>query len=1134
MPSTLLWKISGNGLQKPSYLYGTMHLTNEKIFNLGDSLYKAIEKSDGLAIEVDPQVFTSFIIYEAKKAEDNDRKRLKDVMPLDKFEKYGKRLAKKLNKDAGDITLADIEREKNRSIQQSLRSGKMKTFLDIYLYDIARREGKWTGGVEDESDQEGIDNVSESDIEYFATSGTQEKMDAQIDDMTNYMIQAYIANDLNKIDSISNLEDSSYNERMLFNRNIKMARRMDSLGRIRSMVFAVGAAHLPGEKGLISLLKERGFTVTPVFSSRKIKPADYKVAEVPVKWYAVKDTESLYSVSMPGKPGEMTMYGLFHLKIYFDVFSSTVYMTAAIKTPYNQQMADSVFNSVLPNFYIESDYSKGTPITVNNVSGREFISKKDIYTDGYFLFNNGTMYMTIAMCMQKTSPDLKSINKFLHSLTIQPNTSDDQKEIVFTNKQEGFRVLLPAPARSADSLIGNNDTTTLKKIDFAIDPQSGAYFFFGSSEAAPGYNYPNDSSILVSFRQSESQKFKSLDVDSLYQKNGNRILDLKGMMKNVPLMFKIHYQMRGNRLYILGVLFDTSRDQSSVNRFFDSFDTLAYAKTKWNHYHDSANVFSTWAPARFIYKQGETQQFLEPLDKYISYDSARGDDFEVSIQDFGKYYWQKNDSSLWTRLIKNYTVKDSLVNKKEVWNGQVKGYEILLKRRGSFNSKRVRLLLNGNMLVTVTTAQSDKEINNENNNRFFDSFRINKPQPISNLFASKAGLILNDFASTDSMTSVKASYFLRNSSFTKADLSLLHMALLKKYPEKKYTIYQNPKQEIEDAIIKVGDSSSYEFAQNNFVEADDSTRNILLAIMASFPTTKHYNDIKCLLLKYPPVLQPGYDFINQVSDSLQLTAAIFPDLLPLLKDTAMAPVIINLSNKLLDSGFISMQSLLPYENLISDISSKQFTRYKEQEDDYNFSYQIEELLGKLNTSKTNSALNRWSHMPETYLRWNAIKLLLDNQQPLQQDVLDSAAKDLYTRADLYDSLRVYNRYDLFPEAYLSQEKIGESLAYISVSDDDPTDITYLADTVVNFKGRPSRFYFYKVAFNYDDDTTYSLACAGPFDIANKNVKLKESFGDFYYDEDFDSSIKGEQMKALLEQMEEGFKWFDQKDEKIDK
>jgi uncharacterized protein YbaP (TraB family) len=113
LSSTLLWRITGNGLQKPSYLFGTMHLTDDRIFNIGDSVYSAIEKSDGFAIEIDPAEFTPLVIDEAKKSIE-ETKRLKDVMDEDAFNKYGKALAKKLNKKEDDITTEDVLREKNK------------------------------------------------------------------------------------------------------------------------------------------------------------------------------------------------------------------------------------------------------------------------------------------------------------------------------------------------------------------------------------------------------------------------------------------------------------------------------------------------------------------------------------------------------------------------------------------------------------------------------------------------------------------------------------------------------------------------------------------------------------------------------------------------------------------------------------------------------------------------------------------------------------------------------------------------------------------------------------------------------------------------------------------------------------
>jgi uncharacterized protein YbaP (TraB family) len=52
-PNTLLWRISGHGLSKPSYLFGTLHLQDKRLFNFGDSLYQSIEAVDGFALEID-------------------------------------------------------------------------------------------------------------------------------------------------------------------------------------------------------------------------------------------------------------------------------------------------------------------------------------------------------------------------------------------------------------------------------------------------------------------------------------------------------------------------------------------------------------------------------------------------------------------------------------------------------------------------------------------------------------------------------------------------------------------------------------------------------------------------------------------------------------------------------------------------------------------------------------------------------------------------------------------------------------------------------------------------------------------------------------------------------------------------
>src|SRR5947209_15943060 len=52
---SLLWEISGNGLLKPSYLFGTMHVSSKMVFHLSDSFYNALRNADIVALETNPE-----------------------------------------------------------------------------------------------------------------------------------------------------------------------------------------------------------------------------------------------------------------------------------------------------------------------------------------------------------------------------------------------------------------------------------------------------------------------------------------------------------------------------------------------------------------------------------------------------------------------------------------------------------------------------------------------------------------------------------------------------------------------------------------------------------------------------------------------------------------------------------------------------------------------------------------------------------------------------------------------------------------------------------------------------------------------------------------------------------------------
>ena len=84
--NTLLWQISGNGLEKPSYLFGTFHLLCREDIHFSPQLKKAIELSDEIYMEMDmddPSTLLSGFLYMNMK----DGKTLRDFYKPGEYKK---------------------------------------------------------------------------------------------------------------------------------------------------------------------------------------------------------------------------------------------------------------------------------------------------------------------------------------------------------------------------------------------------------------------------------------------------------------------------------------------------------------------------------------------------------------------------------------------------------------------------------------------------------------------------------------------------------------------------------------------------------------------------------------------------------------------------------------------------------------------------------------------------------------------------------------------------------------------------------------------------------------------------------------------------------------------------------------
>lgn len=1112
LPRTLLWRISGKDGHQPSYLYGTMHLTDERLFNLGDSLYEAIRRSDGLAIELDPNSLVTLALEEVQK-QISDEKNIREMLSEKEFKTYGPMLAKKLGKPQSKITSRDIFVEKNKWVRQSFRSGKMRTFLDVYLFDIARRQRKWTGGVEDMVDQRGIlnDVVDKSDIlNVVADGNTEQHVTVQ------RMIDIYLRQDLDEIDTV--FGDAGDKERILTKRNYKMAGRMDSLSGVRSMVFAVGAAHLPGKEGLINLLRARGFQVEPVFSSRKIKSADYPLPEISESWETVTDEAGSYRVEMPGKPSDLVYYGILNAKTFIDIFNSTGYVTMSVHSSFNANKTDSLLDAMAARIF-DKDKKNYTPLLLDGARGRVYSETgTDGYKKGYLIGKNGIIYMAMASAGQPTGKSKGDIDRFLRSFHVQdpkPKTGESMKLTRFTDSSLSFTVVVPVQPKP----FPQKNPQWISHVFVGSDQQEGVYYFFGVNSVLPGHYIENDSTMFQMQKKEAVKKLRRVEYDTSWIEKDRLMVEYRGGMKDADLTLRIRYIGRGNRWYSLLAMYPPVGQTAKVDSFFASFSELDYPVHAWQKAFPADSAFATWAPRSFSMKQNDSSDTYT----YTSYDSTRATSYDIVAYKLGPYYWRNSDSAFWADRVGAHLLhyRDSLIEKKPVRNGGAEGWEWTKRERTSHLFYRERLILHGDRLYALVVNSAKDQIHTPDNDRFFEEFRFREPVSGNPYLHSKAELLLSDLFATDSATAEKAYSALQQATFDKRDLPLLLNDLLKVSPlDRKANSYKKVNHSLMLAIRSLKDTAASRFALQHYPSVPDSLafiRNDLLALMA-IPDSAHFAALTGLLRKEPPAEPISYYVIARLADTPALTAQFFPGMLPLLRDSLQRKEMLQLTAQQLDSNYLDIGRLAPYREGLQVYGERRAAKVISSADNYLYSDKhLIRILRHFNDVPANALLKRFLLSKEESLRLAAIVALLKNQQPVSNSVVLSLAANNSYRLELFQRLTEAGRMDLFPAAWRTQKAMGEAEVYLLASDYDEEEeegdkpvITFFKETLVSLGGTRHRYLFYKV--RRKDEVR--LACAGPYSSDPEKLSTND-INAHICDELFSEAESAAQMNSLL-------------------
>lgn len=260
LENSVLWKIEHSELKEPSYILGTLHMMCKDDFEISEKIIRTLRNVDALVLEInlsDPEEIKS--MQESMK----NPKKISDELSKKQFEELDTLVtdvmgASLTNFDSYGLSILNII-----MIQKMLPCKQIKS-LDNELMLLATEKQKPIYSLEKVSEQ--MEIMKNAYPTAFALK--QILLFESYKKDFNEAITAYKNEDISTTVNLISKDiymDENATNLMQINRNKNWIEKIPKMMNERSNLFAVGAAHLTDSYGIINLLREKGYTITPVF-----------------------------------------------------------------------------------------------------------------------------------------------------------------------------------------------------------------------------------------------------------------------------------------------------------------------------------------------------------------------------------------------------------------------------------------------------------------------------------------------------------------------------------------------------------------------------------------------------------------------------------------------------------------------------------------------------------------------------------------------------------------------------------------------------------------------------------------------------------------------------------------------------
>ncbi len=1061
---SLLWEVSGNSMEKPSYLYGTMHVSKKVAFRLDDVFFKALNEAETVALESDPTTWL---------AHNYERMTAASPRSFSRSNFYTSNFNPQFSKKE---TVRRIIRFDNRIIngylyrkQAGADDFEEETYLDMFIYQAGKKNNKPIISLED---------IAES--RYLTSRAAYNRLKKKPDEWlqkkfkkkNKYTLQEDVYRDRNidLLDSIGAAVNTEfYREHMLFKRNENMVIVMDSLMQHKTVFAGVGAAHLAGEKGMLQMLEDRGYTVKPLTSKQTdfALKAKAKLEDLHVQPY-------LNSYSTPD--GFITIKTFDELREF--VYKEQKFYLAPDMT--NGAYLTITRLNTYDHFPNEDKITLDEidPLLYEDIPG-DIISKKELTSPfpGFSIVNKTKkgdyqkyhIYKTpleliIIKFAGKKDFVLEYEKEIFASIKFRSPTNEMK---TYTSTYNKYSFLFPANYISDNTKnIGN------KLLQAEVDNQ---YYFFKEvmnndlsyiEEDAFEAEYIHDNfynKLDVTKEAGEFVDFdyKSYESSALIDSTKQDRIYLKTIVKD-------------ESYYLLGYIGKTKEKAAT---YFNSFKLKKPTYKKFKTVIDTSLHFSVFTNA----KQPETsasygrykskKKSYDEDKKFITYSSKSNERIYVKRLKYHDLQMFHAIDSVWSLFERGYKY-DFVIEDKKTWEKDNTFYSSYrIKDTASAKRFYIKNILKKGVLYGLLTLEDSIAKPSDFVTNFYETFEPLDTLLGKDIFVDKTDIFFDGIKNNDSI--VLKSY--AKIKFTDKHANTI-ISILKEhdFPEDRESI----KNYLITSLGKLKNDQIYPFFEELYIKAYDKpkTQTAILKALLSQKEEASYNLVLSLLEKDFPLDSRGTRRLFKTrKDNLELKKSLFPELLKYSSIQEYKIPIYSLLTQLSDSSLVKPKTYRKYKNqLLNDAK-----------------IEIKRNLGKPSyNSNSNGALNRYVKLLFPFRKDKNIKdffnklvksdaknalttyfvLLAEQQEPISKELKEKTIEDPKALSYTLYKLAEKELLSVVPDSLKTQQRYAETRLINQISFNEEKDkISFVTTKQVENEDGKIIIYFFKIK----KESTYS-------------------------------------------------------------